>query len=307
MLEIENWAKNKDPLIQVATLALAPFAETAYEILTPIKKAQPQPLFTSNLHNIDFYNLTPLQIFERVAPCFSSINILGDVLSQLLLAICDRQPSEEIRVPRPFPDLSVVQFAQLQIEDIRDDISPGELTEDEKILLKKSLLTPEFSFLNSTVLPCYFFYETSHYKLFKKATSGETDALVKLLQLDKGLIEHSQVNKWLPRYSRLENKSQLFRLTDSLKNVPPGKVTTKNIKYKIAGALSLLSDLLDKSLTEPEIRVFFNALQNDYSGIESIDTDLPDSPESFSKAIQREKKHWKDLLHRLFPPITPFL
>ena len=48
---------------------------------------------------------------------------------------------------------------------------------------------------------------------------------------------------------------------------------------------------MDLTLNEPDIRALFDAIHLD-SGKEGYDPDLPMHPETFSKAIQRERAFW---------------
>ena len=59
----------------------------------------------------------------------------------------------------------------------------------------------------------------------------------------------------------------------------------------LAGFISVISTAFGEKfrLREPDIRALFDAVAKD-SGKGDIDTYLPDSPESFVKAIQREAK-----------------
>ena len=49
--------------------------------------------------------------------------------------------------------------------------------------------------------------------------------------------------------------------------------------------------LMGHKLNEPEIRSLFDAVARD-TGKGEIDTEIPESPEAFAKAIQRERTFW---------------
>jgi hypothetical protein len=63
------------------------------------------------------------------------------------------------------------------------------------------------------------------------------------------------------------------------------------MKIFFAGHISLISAVFGQRLTEPEIRSLFDAIARD-EGKGEIDTDLPESPEAFSRAIHREIPFW---------------
>ena len=59
----------------------------------------------------------------------------------------------------------------------------------------------------------------------------------------------------------------------------------------IAGLISFISIGMGRQLKENEIRDLFDAIEKDKDQGD-IDTDIPDSQETFTKAIQRERHNW---------------
>lgn len=73
------------------------------------------------------------------------------------------------------------------------------------------------------------------------------------------------------------------------------KIGLKSVKSNFAGFISAINHLIGAKLKEPEIRNLFDAVSM-ANGDGGIDTDLPDSSETFSKAIQRERKFCLNVL-----------
>ena len=86
-------------------------------------------------------------------------------------------------------------------------------------------------------------------------------------------------------------------LMDAIHRKPKVKLTRKKMKYALAGFISALSVALKTPLDEPQIRALFDAVAQDYLKT-PIDIDLSDSPESFAKALQRNRKPWLAILDR---------
>jgi len=76
------------------------------------------------------------------------------------------------------------------------------------------------------------------------------------------------------------------------------KVTRKKMKKNIAGLISYVTMRFGNKFKESEIRDLFDAIVKD-KGEGDIDTDIPDSPESFAKAIQRERRNWENAFNSI--------
>lgn len=170
----------------------------------------------------------------------------------------------------------------------------GEIDGEEIEKLKKALKRPEMVFFIRVWVPCFFLYGEFPGKLLRKARLGDIDAMEKLLRVDPSAIGDTGICENFHRASGKKNKSEFNILVKALQKKPKGKITQRKTKYSIAGLISALSN---RSLTEPMIRGLFDAVAHDVKK-EDIDTSLPDAPEAFSKAIQRQKAFW---MHTLRP------
>lgn len=154
----------------------------------------------------------------------------------------------------------------------------------------------EGSFFLLVIAPCWLLYRTTPTRLYRKARLGDTDALEKLLRLDPLMLHDPTIGKQIQAF-RFKNKNNVYQtLLEAPLKRPKGKFTRKKMKYAIAGLISALATSLKFELEEPDIRALFDAVAKDSEG-KSIDTDIADSPEAFSKAIRRDRIYWLKMLN----------
>ena len=161
----------------------------------------------------------------------------------------------------------------------------------EKEFRTKLLKQPEILFFYRIWIPCWLLYGQFPPTLLRSARTGDLDSIEKILRLDSSTIHDPKIAEIYHQANSKKNKSVYNLMYKSLNKSPRVKITLQKIKINLAGLISTISIYLCQRLTEPEIRALFDAIAYD-SGKSYIDTDLPDSPESFSKAIQRERKAW---------------
>ena len=141
--------------------------------------------------------------------------------------------------------------------------------------------------------PCQFLYKTHPIKLLRKAKNGDIDALEKLMRVDNSIIFEKNISKI---YHNSKTKRIITeRLDSAFGSTPKGKIDKQKIKMVFTGLISYFSDVLGHRLNEPEIRELFDRVAKMKKNGD-IDTDIPDSPETFTKAIQRERKFWEDTI-----------
>lgn len=154
-------------------------------------------------------------------------------------------------------------------------------------------VTTEQIFFIKVFMPCFLMYKTYPIKLFRKARLGDIDALEKLVRLDDSIILDKRISKIY--HSSSTKRSVKERLNNSLASGPKEKVDRKKVKMSLGGLISFYSEKLGKRINEREIRHCFDEIAKQ-KGNGDIDVDIPESPEAFAKAIQRERKELEDLL-----------
>jgi hypothetical protein len=121
-------------------------------------------------------------------------------------------------------------------------------------------------------------------------------ALEKLLNLDPLMLHDSTIGRELQKL-RFKNKIRSYeRILDAVRKPLKQKMNRSKAKALISAYISLLADLSKQPLIEPQHRGLHDAYSQDAYGI-AIDTDLPETPEAFYKAIQRSKPTWEQILH----------
>jgi hypothetical protein len=172
-------------------------------------------------------------------------------------------------------------------DDIEDEKKPEIYsTEDDQ-----KTFTPEILFFLKVLFPCWILYNEHPTFLLRKARQGDIDSLGKLLRLDKTLIKDRLISEQIIR-SRSSAPNKFLILTKAIEDSPKEQKSIQRIKYSLAGLISIISEDLGHKFTAPEIKQLFDAVAVDYDRDELIDPDLPDSPESFNKAIQRARPFW---------------
>ena len=152
------------------------------------------------------------------------------------------------------------------------------------------------SFFLRVWFPCILLYREYPHVLFKRACEGDTNALVDLLKLDKGLVGEPRIAERFLRLSpsNCGDQAVFQKIARALRD-RPRKVVRRHAKVALAGLLSLVSCGLDQKLTAPEIGKLFDAMAQLASGGKKlVDEELP-MGESWAKAIQRDRGDWEAL------------
>lgn len=173
-------------------------------------------------------------------------------------------------------------------DDIEDEKNPEIYSKDDD-----KLFTPEGLFFLKVVFPCWILYAEHHSYLLRKARQGDIESLEKILRLDKTLTGDRLINRQLME-SISADPFKFDRITKAIASKPKEQSTLPRIKIFLAGFISVLSEFFGHKFTAPEIQSLFDAVAIDYGYDELRDPDLPDSPEAFSKAIQRERTFWQN-------------
>jgi predicted hydrocarbon binding protein len=108
------------------------------------------------------------------------------------------------------------------------------------------------------------------------------------------LIKDKKISEFIHRARK--NKILDEKLRSAISKGINEKVTKKKMKMNVAGLISYVTMRSGNKFKESEIRELFDAIAKD-KGECDIDTDIPDSPESFAKAIQRERRNWGNALN----------
>lgn len=311
MLAVEKWAENKPFIIALCA---------------------PQLVVSTRDINIDFLHLRERRIFNRqfplppLSPWFAlyrshrkPLKLLKTILSEFSVYGTEtiefgeafleglRMLSNGVNLKPEHPS-SVEEIEQTKNSmqnmlsesflDLKRDFdkTPPIPAVKEGFLNMFSEGELEGSFFLFVIAPCWLLYRTTPTRLYRKARLGDLDALEKLLRLDPLILHDPTVGKQIQAF-RFKNKNNAYQtLLEAPLKRPKAKITRKKMKYAIAGLISAMATSFKFELEEPDIRALFDAVAKD-SEDKSIDTDIADSPEAFSKAIQRDRTFWLKMLN----------
>ena len=213
-------------------------------------------------------------------------------LKQLIAQMTSEEKTAQIQKMKDI-QTNILDESFLDLEsDIKGEPVDPKLQADFLAMFNESISGQFYLFV---AVPCWLLYRDSATNLYRTARRGDYDSLEKLLRLDALLIHDPSIGKQV-QLLRIKGKYSAYEnLIESVLKKPKNKSTRKKMKYAIAGLISGISSTIDSPLTEPQIRELFDAIAQDTQK-KPVDTDLPDSPEAFSKAIQRDRSYWIKLL-----------
>ena len=292
MLKLETWATGRPTHIRIIAHCLAVNAATYCETLNGISNVKTSEHFKPpNIskwfrfyHQKDYLKHYLVFIINQFAaiPAFHAKS-LQELSKPQVGNINDHQAQS----------ILLEEISKDQISRFKDEIGNVQLDENHLKTIQHTINRPEFLFFIKIDLPCWLLYHDNYLTIYKKGRLGDLESLDKLLRLDKYIIQNPKINKWITHYYFQQDRRAIEYLSDAIKNPPRPKITAAKLRYRIGGLISYLTELLGNRLNAPEIQSLFNAVAVDYGVDELIDTDLPDSPETFAKAIQRERSFWK--------------
>lgn len=185
----------------------------------------------------------------------------------------------------------------LSFDDLNSDFEDLPLEEhaaaNVELCLTKYKMELSFVFLVFT--PCFMLYKMSPGRLYHKARLGDVSAIDKLLRLDPLMLHDPAIGQQIQKIRLFGRQTTYQNLIEAPLKPIKSKITNSKIKASMATLISMMADIIKQPLTSTEIRKLFDAVAQD-ADKRDIDTSLPDSPEAFSKSIQRKRSSWKPLL-----------
>jgi hypothetical protein len=306
MLAVEKWTEGRPYLIAFFAPQMAVMAQ---DINQAFKQTKNRRVFTYQfpLPNLSSWarlyrsHKRPIG-FLRIM--FSEFSSFGSASIQISDSIAEGakllRNNSEVQIPQQITETELSEAKTLldnvlkkSFLDIESDFSEAPVDPSMQTAFTKlfSDMPLESSFYFLVNIPCWLLYRESPTHLYRKARTGDVDALEKLLRLDALMIHDPLIGKQIQKL-RFNRKTSAYRiLLEAPLKSPKAKITRKKMKYAMAGFVSALSVIIKQPLTEPEIRSLFDAVSQD-AGKGAIDTDLPDSPESFYMAIKRDRDFW---------------
>ena len=313
MSKINEWAKGKPLPLAMVAIELAFDAEYCFECSEQIKKREgffdkvPMPTLDEwmdlykNHHRIfDLFDDIFIDSRGLVESAKDFTGMLSEGLREIKKIGLESIKEEYSRLNEDEKGLfeetleeikeELDKIYKLQIKDIDSDIN-YEKDEELENRIKKNLHKPEIRFLYQVFTPCFLLYKSFPSRLLRKARKGDMKYIENLIRLDSSIIYDKKIAELI--HIKRKNKMIKDKISLSIANGINEKVTRKKMKMNLAGLISFFSMKVGRQLKESEIRDLFDAIAKD-KGKGDIDEDIPDSPESFGKAIQRERRNWEN-------------
>jgi len=308
MLAIEKWAQEKSLLIALFGPQTAAAAREAHEAFRQIRERR---IYSHQFKLPDFPSWFALYSSpgKVLLPFINLVTEFSDLGRDLVsLGFAARKLNKRQKhihgnilelkpTPQEFEEAHVFLKGMLanSFSEIKDGFSSTTFDTEKRnkfieLTAKNDL---ELGFLFLVFAPCTLLYQTSPAQLYNDALLGDVDAIVKLLRLDPLLLHEPSIGKNIQEIRLKHRINDYEKILDAARK--PLNITRKKIKTSFAALTSSQSIALNQPLTEKQIRALSDAVAQDAEG-KSIDTDLPESPESFAKAIQRHKPQWEHLL-----------
>jgi len=312
-LEIDKWAQGKPPALAIICQQLACAADDLHEILLFVKKQEHIPRLSEaapkewlrlyrNHHLLEQRLLNALQQLGGIAELFGAFYSVTRTKLKKQSSPPEKLSTLPNHEQQAKIDTELQKIYQVNLADIDSDFKNLPLDDETKKKGTALFASQEFLFLCTVFLPCQLFYGTTPFQLIRLARLGNLEALEQLIRLDKLILADHGILRQTRRLLHHNKYMYDSVVVKAIKDAPKFRLSLRQVKYLLAGITSLFSEAFRHKLEEPEIRALFNAAAHGKSGGETaIDPDLPDSPETFSKAIQRERAFWKPIL---FPDTT---
>ena len=313
MLSVEKWAQDKSPLIAI----LAPqMANTAQDIHLAFQDIKNRRLFTHQFplpHLPSWFNLyrnhrKSSKFTKQLISDFSSFSPGSLSFAEGMQSIQQTNLQETLKefskLPRQERE-ELIREAQKMLKqivtesfhDLYSDLAEDPIDPQQQDGFLQSLEAVEASFFYLVIIPCWILYQDYPTRLYRKARQGDFESLERLIRLDSLMIHDPSIGRQVHLLRMRRKRFKFDALLDAVHRRPKAKITRQKMKYAYAGLISAISSSVGTPLTEPQIRALFDAIAQDRHKT-LIDTDLPNTPETFSKAIQRHRKPWQNLLAR---------
>ena len=301
-LKLESWGLNKNFYVRILSQNAAIFASDIYGILLDAKNNKhPKNFAEPSITGWKKFYYDRKRLQRKYLSGYLKVGGILAFHAQVIGTITNTLPTTastgDIKEKENVREGTIEDVLRMHFSTIREDIANKPISDSQREEYIKLFLHSDFLFIMKIVLPCWLLYGKDHVRLYRRATLGNVNALDELLRLDKIQIQNPRINKWFHHFSKKKQKHKLNTLLKALREPPKQKITPKKVKYMVAGYISVVSELCSERLTAPEIQDLFDAVAIDYHIDELRDCDLPDSPETFSKAVQRERDFWIKAFH----------
>ena len=158
-------------------------------------------------------------------------------------------------------------------------------------------LSVELRFFMQVVLPYLIEYGDLPARDFASARRGDLAALERVMAIDPAIIAEPRIAEQIAGSFLQRNTSRLRLLADGMLKRQPS-VKACQCKMLMAAMIVALFENAKVRISVADIRGLYDSIAKANKGV-LTDSDLPDSPESMSKGIQRYKKFCRPIIGRM--------
>lgn len=309
MQATQKWSEDKSAILAILAPQAASLARDIPDALRHIKERKfygyqfplpDLPTWFNLYHGNDNSAEAVIDLIGQFSDYFLKVGAVGETAIDFQESI-KMNPEESLTFS---PELlekfnfSLKDLVSASNAELKDNFSniPFDVKTKAKFLKAAKKNETEIAFFFFVLTPCWLFFQMSPNRLYRKARRGDISALEKLLNLDPLLLHDPTIGRAIQKL-RFNNKTKDYeRILDAGRKPLKPSLNRSKIKASFSAYLSLLSGIINQPLLEPQLRKLHDAINQDAEGKE-IDTDLPDSSETFAKAIQRQKPKWQQIIH----------
>lgn len=314
MKYFDKWAENKSPLLRFACLTLASSAEDCYSIIQMAKSGEPieNILYLPPINRwLNLYR-NHRRLYKGVT---GAIRELGKEMSAVVdfyeliidnfnqvkkMTYEEKQSAVEKLSPKEYEKIvndvrkieKELELLILEFNKNDNILIEARDEKEEKKKARKFIHTPEITFYFKVWLPCFLIHGEYPQNLLMKARHRDDEAIQKLLQIDKSVIDDPKIKEIFHQSAVASQKSKYALMIKAIQEGPKKRVDIKTVKYTLAGLISLISIALKQEIKPEEISELFNAIACDSKKDVSGDDDITVG-ETFRKAVERNRTFWQ--------------
>jgi hypothetical protein len=317
MENLRYWAEGKDGLVGRMALFFASFEEDFFELFKEVKRGYRieddirMPSLTSWLNMYRHHD-------KVVSGLFEALYRIKNLSEEELVAIKEASRAEkELKkmsdaekdyVNHVFEQTSSEEWEELnknineRIRSIRESrekriVTSNRDKKDEKSEEKKKRFknNPQVIFFFRVLFPCFSIYGVFPIDLLRRARSGDTAALEKLIRLDKSAIFDPKISKIVHKAQGEKKQARMYAIKKAFGSTPKVITNRKKIRSCLAGLISLFSIRLKKKLPAIQIYKLFNALDLDM-GRRGTDPEIFEIKKTDEKTVKHYRKFWSGII-----------
>ncbi len=244
---------------------MACFADDLHEILSFTKKQKRIPKLPEAAPKewLRLYRNHRL-LEQRLLNAFRQFGTLAEFTAAFYSIVRTQQkkPTSPSAKHRPLPDIDAgfQKIYQVSLVDIDADFKDIPIDDETRRKGRDLFASQEFLFLCKVFLPCQLFYGTTPFQLIRLARLGKLEALEQLIRLDKLVLADPGIMRQTQRLLNHNKYRYDSVVAKAIKDAPKFRLAPRQIKYLLAGLISLFSEAFSTNLKSQKFAPFLMPL-----------------------------------------------